>query len=184
MDFEIVYVVWAVLLILINLAAWFATLFSLPGNWVMLISTGLFAFCYPAGGIGERGISWTLVAVLAGLAVLGEVIEFSAGAAGAAKLGCSRRGMVLAVLGTVVGSIIGVMIGVPVPLVGSILGALGGGALGAFLGAYLGEIWKGRTSDEGLAVGKAALLGRLLGTAAKLIVGAIMVVLSTTAAFF
>ena len=181
MSSEVIYWIWAALLVLCAVAAWFATLFSLPGNWGMVGLIIIFALFYPEGE--GRGVGWIGVAVVAGLAVVGEVIEFAAGAAGAAKEGGSRRGMLLAILGTVVGSIAGAIIGVPIPVVGSIIAAVGGGALGAFCGAYLGETWKGKTSAESLAVSKAALIGRLLGTMAKLIVGAVMVVVIALAVF-
>jgi hypothetical protein len=181
MSSEVIYWIWAALLVLCAVTAWFATVFSLPGNWAMLGLVIVFALFYPEAE--GRGVGWIAVAVVAGLAVVGEVIEFAAGAAGAAKEGGSRRGMLLAILGTVVGSIAGAIIGVPIPFVGPIIAAVGGGALGAFCGAYLGETWKGKTSAESIAVGKAALVGRLLGTMAKLIVGAMMVVVIALAVF-
>ena len=182
MSSEVIYWIWAALLVLCAVAAWFATLFSLPGNWVMVLLVVVFALFYPEAE--GRGVGWIGVAVVAGLAVVGEVIEFAAGAAGAAKEGGSRRGMLLAILGAVVGSVVGAFIGIPIiPVVGSIIAAVGGGALGAFCGAYLGETWKGKTSAESIAVGKATLIGRLLGTMAKLIVGAMMVVVIALAVF-
>ena len=95
----------------------------------------------------------------------------------------SDLGMLLAIVGTVVGSILGAIVGVPIPIVGPIIAAVGGGALGAFVGAYAGETWKGKTSAESIAVGKAALIGRLLGTMGKLIIGAMMVVVTALALF-
>lgn len=176
---DLMYWICAGLLVLANSVCWFATLFTLPGNWIMLLLTALFAWFYPDEG--GRGVGWTAVGVIAGLAVLGEVLELAAGAAGAAKKGGSRRGMVLAVGGAVVGSILGAIAGVPIPIVGPIVAAVGGGALGAFVGAYLGEMWKGKTSGESISIGTAALIGRLLGTTSKLIVGAIIVVVSAIA---
>lgn len=179
MSAEVWYWIWAVLLVLANSAAWFATLFSLPGNWVMLLLTAVFAFFYPDEN--GTGVGWTAVIAIACLAILGEIVEFAAGAAGAAKEGGSRRGMVLAVVGAIVGSIAGAIVGLPIPVVGPILAAIGGGALGAFLGAYLGETWKGKTTAESLAVSKGALVGRLLGTMGKLVAGAVIVVISAVA---
>jgi uncharacterized protein YqgC (DUF456 family) len=182
MDFIIIYYIWATLLVLASGVAWVATLFALPGTWGMVAMTALFAWLVPIDD--GRGVSWMTVAVVAGLAGLAEVIETAAGAAGAAKLGASKRAMILAVVGTVVGSLCGAMIALPIPLVGPILGALGGGAFGAFGGAFLGETWKGKTSDESLAIGKAALIGRLLGTFGKLLVGAVMFMVVAVDAFF
>jgi uncharacterized protein YqgC (DUF456 family) len=129
-------------------------------------------------------MSWWTVGILAGLAVAGEVVEFVAGAAGAARQGASRRSIVLSLVGTIVGSIVGAIIGIPIPLIGPLIAALGGGAVGAFAGAYLGETWKGRSSDQSLSVSKAAVIGRLLGTLGKLAVGALMVVVVAIDGFF
>src|SRR5258708_13213455 len=84
----------AVLLVLLNIAALLTNLVTLPGNWFIAGLTVLFAlFVHPASG---GGISYWSAGVVVGLAFLGEVIEFAAGAAGAAKSGGSRRGMLLA----------------------------------------------------------------------------------------
>lgn len=173
------YYFWAVLLVIANLGGLTATAFALPGNWAIVGFTALFAWLVhdPSGG----GVSWWGVGAIFVLAIVGEIVEFAAGAAGAARSGGSRRGMVLAMAGAMAGSIAGVPIAsvlVPIPLVGTIVGAIGGGALGAFGGAYLGEAWKGRSEPERLAVGKAALIGRLFGTVGKLGVGAMMVVIA------
>lgn len=173
----------AVLLVLLNICALATNVLTLPGNWFIVAFTVLFAvFVHLPSG---SGISlWSAGAVVA-LAILGEVIEFAAGAAGAAKSGGSRRGMILAVAGAMGGSIAGTFLGVmiPVPVVGSLIGAIGGGALGAFGGAYAGEAWKGKSEDERMAVSMAAMAGRVFGTVGKLGIGAIMVVVTTAAVF-
>lgn len=181
-DPSIVYYLWAVLLVLANAIAWATNLLLIPGNWLIVGFTALFAFLVPAED--GRGIGWLTVGIVLALAALGEVVEFAAGAAGAAGQGASRRSIVLTIVGTLVGSIAGAAVGLPVPVIGSILGAVGGGALGAFIGAYAGEIWKGRTSDDSLAAGRGALVGRLVGTVAKLIVGGVMFVVVAVDAFF
>ncbi len=84
--------------------------------------------------------------------------------------------MVLALLGTVVGSVLGAFAAIPIPIVGPIIGAVGGGALGAFAGAYIGETAIGRSTEQSLAAGKGAMIGRLLGTASKLVIGVVLFV--------
>lgn len=143
--------------------------------------TAFFAWFFP--GEGERGITWTTVAVLAGIAATGEVIEFFAGAAVAGKRGGSRRGMVLAIAGTLIGSLAGAFVAVPIPVLGPLVGAIGGGAVGAFAGAWVGEFWKGKPMQEGYHIATGAMIGRLLGTAGKLVVGAIMVVITAVDVF-
>ncbi len=178
---EVMYYVWSTLLVLACAAAWVATIFTLPGNWCMVVLCALFAFLLPVED--GRGLSWTVVGLVGGLAALGELIEFAAGAAGAAKKGGSRRAMILSIGGAAVGSIVGALIGIPIPLVGPIIAAIGGGALGAFVGAYLGETWKGTGHEERVEISNAALVGRLLGTFGKLAVGAIMVVVVAVGVF-
>ncbi|HEY2253776.1 MAG TPA: DUF456 family protein, partial [Planctomycetaceae bacterium] len=72
---------------------------------------------------------------------------------------------------------------IPVPLIGNLIGAVLGGAVGAFAGAYTGEYWKGKNERERLAIGTAAMIGRVLGTVGKLGIGAIMVVITAIDAF-
>ncbi|NOX55064.1 MAG: DUF456 domain-containing protein, partial [Planctomycetes bacterium] len=129
------------------------------------------------------GVAWITVIVVAALAVAGEVLESMAGAAGAVKLGASRRSVILSLAGAVVGSIAGASVLAPVPVIGLPLGAVGGGAVGAFCGALAGELWKGKHGAEAVAVGKAAFAGRLWGTAGKLVIGAVMVLLVAIDAF-
>lgn len=174
----------AVLFVIVNIAALATNLITFPGNWIIVVVTLLFAWLvkHPSA----TGVNWWVVGVVFGLALLGEVVEFAAGAAGAAKSGGSRRGMLLSVAGAMLGSIVGAFLGtaIPVPLVGNLIGAVTGGACGAFGGAYLGEYWKGKSENERLAIGSAAMVGRVLGTVGKLGIGAIMVVVTTVDAFY
>lgn len=162
--------------------AWLTTLFTLPGNWLVVALAAGFAWLFPHEQ--GRGIGWTVVAVSVGLAALGEVVEFVAGAAGAAKQGASRRAVLLALVGAMAGSILGVLVGAPVPVLGSFIMALLGGAGGAFAGAYLGEMWKGRTVDERIAAGQGAFIGKIWGTLGKLVCGAVMIAIVTADALF
>lgn len=173
---------WATVLLIGCIAAWISTLFLLPGNWAMVVMAALYAWLLPAEYLPR--LSWVIVGVSLGLALLGEVLEFAAGAAGAAKHGGSRRGMVLSIVGTIAGSILGAAVGVPIPVVGSVIGALLFGAVGAFLGAYLGEYWVGRAHEDRVQISTAATIGRLIGTTGKMLCGAAMVVLIGADAFF
>ncbi len=164
------------------LAAWCSTLFAFPGNWILVGLGALFAGFFPAAS--GRGVHWATVGVAAGLALLGEVVELGAGAAGARKAGANRRSIVLALVGTLVGSMGGALCGTPIPLFGPVVGALAGGAAGAFAGAFIGETAIGRDPAHSLAVGKAALTGRLLGTVGKLLAGAVILVLISIDAIF
>ena len=171
----------AVLLVILAIVCWLTTLLTLPGNWIVVGLAAGFAWLFPAE-LG-RGIEWRTVIVLAVIAGVGELIEFGAGAAGAAKRGASRRAVVLSLVGAVVGSVVGLVVGVPIPVIGPLIMAVFGGAIGAFAGAYLGELWKGRGEDERIAVGQGAFVGKLWGTVGKLAAGAVIVALVTIDAF-
>ncbi|MBN2580301.1 MAG: DUF456 domain-containing protein [Pirellulales bacterium] len=171
--------VWAFLLVLIVLFGWLLTLVGLPGNWLMVAAVIVYALLIPQQS--PAGLGWGVVAALVVLAALGELLEFLAGALGAAKAGGSRRGAVLALAGSMVGGIVGLFVGLPIPLVGSLLGAVLLAGAGAFIGAVVGEQWKGRSLDDSCRIGRAAFWGRLLGTAAKTAVGAAMVVTTIVA---
>lgn len=182
MDAEWTYYLWALLLVALSAVAWLLTLVTLPGNWLIAGGAALFAWLLPDQD--GRGVTWATVGVLLALALLGELVEFGAGAAGAAKQGASRRAIALSIVGAAVGSVVGLGIGAPIPILGSFVMAVLGGAAGAFAGAYLGETWKGRTEAEKTAVGRGAFVGRIWGTVGKLAVGAIMLAIVTWDAFF
>jgi len=165
----------AALLMVLHGACLVGNLFLLPGNWMIVASTILFAWL--VRGPSDVGLQWPMVVTIVVLALVGELVEFLAGAAGAAKMGGSRRGMVLSMLGGMVGSIVCIPLGMPIPVVGPVLAAVVGATLGSFAGAYLGEQWKGRSHADRVAIGESAAWGRLGGTAGKLIAGILMVVL-------
>lgn len=184
MNPEWTYYLWALALVVCSVVAWLLNLVTLPGNWLIVVGAALFAWLLPVED--GRGIRWGIVIVLAVLAAVGEVIEFAAGAAGAAKQGASRRAVALSMAGAIVGSLVGVVAGapIPIPVVGSLVMAILGGAAGAFGGAYLGEAWKGRDEQSRTAAGRGAFFGRIWGTVGKFAVGAVMVAVVTWEAFF
>jgi uncharacterized protein YqgC (DUF456 family) len=178
------YYLYASLLVIGCAVAWLLNLVALPGNWIIVGGAALFAWLLPVE-VG-RGVSWKLVVVLAVLALVGELIEFAAGAAGAAKKGASRRAVVLSMVGAIVGSVAGVIAGapIPIPIIGPLVTAILGGAAGAFGGAYLGEAWKGRDEQARTAAGRGAFFGRIWGTVGKFAVGAVMLAVVAWDAFF
>ena len=122
-DVEIAHYAWVVILLLGACIAWTTNFLTLPGNWMIVGLAALFAWSLPAS---TEQIGWQTVGMLAGLALLGEVLEFTAGAAGAANKGASRRAVVLALVGTFVGSIAGVIIGPADSVDRASFGSLGG----------------------------------------------------------
>lgn len=180
-DLSWTYYLWAVLLLALNVAAWTSNIFTLPGNWFIIGFTTIFAWLLPSED--RASVSWICIGGLLVLAIIGEIIEFFASAAGAAKHGASKRAVILSLIGSLVGSFAGVFLGAWIPIVGSAIGAIVFGSAGAFAGGYWGEQWRGNQHDQRVAVAQGALLGRLFGTFGKLIVGAIMVGLATVDSF-
>ncbi len=172
-------IVWAILLVAALAAGWVLTMLGMPGNWLIVVSAAIYAWAVP--DTSRLGISWQAVAVLAGLAVLGEILELVAGALGVSKAGGSRRSAVLALFGSIAGAIVGMFVGVPIPVVGSLVAAVLFAGLGALAGAMLGESWKGRSLDQSLQVGHAAFWGRIFGTLAKVLIGTVMAVIALVA---
>lgn len=151
-------------------------LVGLPGNWLILASSLVFAFLFRTSAGLELG--WTGLGILLLLALAGEALEALAGLAGIAKLQASRRSMVLSLFGSLLGSLVGATLGLPIPVVGPAIAAVLGGAMGAFAGAAVGEGWKRGSLGQTWAVGRAAFWGRLLGTFGKFVIGIVMTTLS------
>jgi uncharacterized protein YqgC (DUF456 family) len=166
---------WATILVVANTGWLFLVLLGLPGNWLMVGSTALVAWLY-----WDRGMinHWTLIALLA-VAVIGEVLEFAAGAVGTKKAGGSRGGAFGALLGGVIGAGAGTFV-IPVPIIGSLIGACGG----AFCGALALELAGGRDIEPAVRSGLGAGVGRFFGTVAKLVVGIVIWTVAAVAAFW
>jgi uncharacterized protein len=138
--------------------------FGLPGNFVI-------AACGLAGP--ALGLGWTPFFVLLGLAILAEILEFTAMLGQTRKSGASKYGAWGAFLGSIVGAIFFTPL-IPIPILGTLFGA----AFGAFAGAFGFEIAFGaRNNKEGVRVGWGAFLGTLLGKTLKMMLGAAQCVL-------
>ena len=167
---------------LVLFVGWVLQLVGLPGNWLIVIAAAVYAWLLPPDA--STAIGWPAVAILLVLAILGEVVEFIAGALGVTRAGGSRRGAVLAIVASTIGGILGIFVGVPIPIVGSLVGAVVFGGLGALVGAVVGETWQGRDLETSLEIGKGAFVGRLLGTVAKMVVCSLLVVVAIAAIIF
>ena len=163
----------ALLLIGVLLVCLALTMLGLPGNWLIVAATAIYAYLTSAQS--SAAIGWKPIVVLLVLASLGEVIELLAAATGTAKAGGSKRSAALALAGSIAGAVIGIIVGIPVPLLGPILAALLFAGLGACVGAMLGELWVGQNLDASWRIGQAAFWGRLAGTLGKMLVGVVMV---------
>lgn len=165
--------VWLVMLVLLN-GLWLAlVLFSLPGNWLMVFTTTLFAWWWR----DERVFSgWTLIAV-AVLALVGELIEFFAGMVGARKAGASLKASLLGIFGAVGGAMVGTAL---FPVVGTIIGA----CLGAGIAVWVVEVSRGEQPDRSLEMAVGAGIGQFLGILGKFTVGIVIWLVITVAAFW
>jgi len=142
---------------------------GLPGLWIMV-----------AGVVGYgwltafRSVGVATIAIVLGLALLGEVIEAWLGFRFARTFGGSRR----SAWGALVGGIVGAVMGVPVPVVGSVIGAF----VGSFAGAALFEYSLSRTPETAVRAGWGAVVGRATAAAAKIALGVVIAVLGVFAA--
>ena len=166
-------IVLVLLLIVVLLACLALTVFGMPGNWLIVAATVVYACLTPARS--PAAIGWRPVAILFAMALLGEIVELLAATLGTAKAGGSRRGAALALAGSIIGAVVGIFVGLPVPLVGSILATFLFAGVGALVGAMLGEFWVGKDWYASWRIGKAAFRGRLVGTFAKMLLGVVMV---------
>lgn len=164
-----------ILLVLLNVIWLVLVVFGLPGNWLIVISTCLFAWWRWEDGVFSI---YTLVAIVA-LAVLGELFEFLGGMHGAKRAGASWRGSIAAIAGAVAGAIIGTFL-IPILLFGTVLGA----CIGAGLATWSLELSRGRKMDESVRCAVSAGFGELLGITAKVTVGIIICLVVVIAAFW
>ena len=167
------------LLVTLAVTSWLLNLVGLPGNWIVLALAALYAWLIPASWRGDFG--WRWLVALAVLATVGELLEFLASALGTQHAGGSRRSAVGALIGSMIGGIVGATVALPIPVVGPVIGALLMGGIGAAVGAVVGELSAGGESRRSWEIGHAAFWGRLLGTGAKTLMGAVMVALLVVA---
>ena len=163
----------ATLFTLLAVLGWAANVLGLPGNWLIVAMAFIGWLALPEANRSYVALA-PAVAILV-VAVIGEVLEFAASAMGASRMGGSKRGTALAIVGSIAGAIVGLFSGalIPVPIIGSLIGSLLLGAGGAFAGAVLGELWAGKDWDASLQIGNAAFWGRLLGTVGKAVCGTV-----------
>ena len=151
------------LLVAITLAGLVLIPLGLPGLWLIVL--GIVGYGWLTG---FRDVSAGFIAVVIGLAAVGEAVEAWIGFRFARRYGGSRR----AGWGALAGGLAGAIVGVPVPLVGSVIG----GFLGAFAGAALFEYTNARKSDVAARAGWGAVLGRAAAAAVKMGLGVVMTV--------
>ena len=142
---------------------------GLPGLWVMV--GGILAFGWLTG---FRTVGVATIAIVLGLAFLGEIIENWIGFRYAKRYGGSTRSG----WGALIGGLVGAVIGVPVAVIGSVIGAF----IGSFLGAALFEYTYSWHTGVATRAGWGAVVGRAAGAAIKIALGLIIAVVGLLAA--
>jgi uncharacterized protein len=137
---------------------------GLPGLWVMV--GGILAYGWLTG---FHSVGVATIAIVLGLAFLGEIIENWIGFRFAKRYGGSTRSG----WGALVGGVIGAMIGVPVAVIGSVIGAF----IGSFVGAALFEYTQSRHAGVATRAGWGAVVGRAAGAAVKIALGVVIAVI-------
>lgn len=174
---------------LVLLAGVGATLVGLPGTVLILADALVFSIC-----THFQRPSWGVLLALAIISLVAELSDNLFSALATRYGGGSSKSGLAAMLGGLGGALVG---GALSPLIGSLglLGGLFGFLLGvvivpvglALAGGYGAAVWyeqkQGRTREEALRAGKAAVIGRLLGTMAKGLFAAIMAGIALYAVF-
>lgn len=154
------------LFIIVAMAGLISHVFGFPGNFIILGCSLLLGWY---GGFKE--ITITILLILLGLALLGELVEFILGVLGAKKYKSSNK----AIIGSIVFGIIGGILGIPFFFgIGAVIGAF----LGAFFGAFLVEFVLEKNVDRAMKSGWGAFIGRLAGTFFKGAIGIAMIVIT------
>ena len=166
---------YGIILILLNAAWLMLVLFGLPGNWMIVISTCLFAWWRWDSGVFSI---YTLVFVVV-LAALGELIELSAGMIGARKSGASWPGSIAALFGAIAGAIFGTFL-IPIPFFGTLMGA----CLGAGTGVWGLEFSRGKKMEHTVRYAVGAGLGEFFGITSKFALGIVIWFTVAIAAFW
>lgn len=162
-----------VVFVLSALVALGLVVLSLPGVWMLALMTVLTEIFF------EDLFSWWTIAAVLALAVIAEVVDTMASAAGAKKAGGSRRAMFASIVGAIAGGILGSFV---VPILGTIVGAV----LGAGLAAGVlestkryhdieGDSVKSRSWNVGVGAAKGRAVAIMVKGVIALLVGGVMI---------
>ncbi|MBN1788306.1 MAG: DUF456 family protein [Sedimentisphaerales bacterium] len=146
--------------------------FALPGNWLMIVTTVLFSIWQK----DSFSIYVIIIAII--LAVIGEIIEFLAGAGGAKLAGGGKKAILAAIAGAIVGAVLGTVL-IPVPLFGTLLGS----AIGTGMAVLIVEEKAGKEFKDSVKTATTAGIAQMLGTSAKVIVGLVIWLVFAITAF-
>lgn len=154
-----------IVFIVILVAALIVIPFGIPGAFVIFLASLIYGVITHFAQITQ-----TLIWILLGIALFGELMEYFAGIFGAKKFGSSKAGIIGAIVGGILGGIVGTGI---LPLIGSVVGLL----IGAFLGAFLMELIVKKKPAQALRAGWGTFTGRIGGILTKVILAIVMIIL-------
>jgi hypothetical protein len=146
---------------------------TLPGSVLVLLGAVVFS---AANGWHRPG--WQVLILLAVLATIAELLDNVLSMYGVKRYGGSGRSAVLGGLGALAGAIIGGIV-IPIFIVGSLIGAFAAG----FAVAYWLEMKAGKEKGEAMRAGWGAIVGRVMGATAKVIITMVMAVVAVVGAY-
>lgn len=164
-----------VFLVMLNAFWLMLVLVTLPGNWLMVVSTCVFAWWQWEDGF----FGWPFLLTITVLALIGELVEFFAGAGGARRAGSTWKGAAAAVGGAIFGGLTGTFV-IPVPLFGTLIGA----CFGAGLLTWIVERSAGKAHESSVRSGIGAGTGVLVGTLSKFAIGCLIWLMILVAAIW
>lgn len=153
-----------IVMLVILLGGFLLTVIGLPGNWLIFFTALGYGFYYDF-----TGFTVNLVLLLLGLLLVGEIVEFIAGALGARKQKASTLATVAAFIGGITGAVAGTAV---LPIIGSLLGAFAG----AFGASYLAEYLITGNRDQSHRVAKSVLIGQVAGMVVKMAIAIAMAI--------
>lgn len=142
-----------------------AIFLGVPGSWIALVAI----FIYDLA-TGFSTVGWVLLLVMAGIAVLGEIIESFLGLVYVYRKGATKWGVLGAFVGGITGAIGGSLF---IPFLGTLLF----GFIGAFVGAVIFEYIYYRSLDHAMQTGFFAFIGKLGAMMVKFALGLVIVIL-------
>lgn len=140
------------------------TAVRLPGTWLIVMAALGYGWWAKWESVGP-----VTIAVLAGIALVGEITDLAMSAVTARKAGATRQAAWGGLVGGVVGMVfLSSMLSLPFPVVGTVVGATAGALVGCFGGAMLVELAMRKKLAQGAKVGLFSALGLVLGMAMKI----------------
>ncbi len=154
-----------IVVIVVTIVSIVLTAIGLPGNWLIFFAALFYGYLESFIHMDS-----TVLLVLFGAVLTGELAEFVAGSLGAKKENASRTAILAAFIGGIAGGIIGTGI---MPGLGSIAGAIGG----SFASGYAAEYLVTGNREKATRVAKSIIVGQTLGLLFKLAIAIGMVAL-------